>query len=90
MKLKIKRLQKLDVITIESTCLQRLEVLTSNKKGCGRNNYPYDRQRAAGRDRVDLCLWLAVYVPYSVLVMAWSGEQRDFVVELFIQMADRQ
>lgn len=35
-------------------------------------------------------LWLAVYVPYSVLAMAWSGEQRDFVVELFIQMADRQ
>lgn len=53
MELKTKRLRKLDVITIESTCLQRLEVLTSNNKGCDRNNYPYDRQRAARRDRVD-------------------------------------
>lgn len=61
-----------------------MEVLTSNNKECSKNNYPYDRQGAAGRDRVDLwggaCLRLAVYVPYSVLAMARSGEQRDFVV----------
>lgn len=70
MKLKIKRLKKLDIITIESTCLQRLEVLTSNNKGCDRNNNPYDRQREACRDRVDL--WGRVFdYPYTCHIQCW-------------------
>ena len=31
----------------------------------------------------------AMYVPFSVYTMAWSGEHRAFIVEEFIKMAGR-
>jgi hypothetical protein len=50
--------------------------------GCGRKNSPIWEKHSFGwgaRRRT------AVYVPFSVYTMAWSGEHRGFIVEEFIK-----
>ena len=47
----------------------------------------FGRGIASGGERVQWCgarRRTAVYVPFSVYTMAWSGEHRAFIVEKFI------
>ena len=60
-------------------CLSEITKLykhkTARHTGCGRKNSPIWE----GHRRT------AVYVPFSVYTMAWSGEHRSFIVEEFIR-----
>ena len=56
--------------------------------GCGRKNPRFGRAIASGGEHVQW--WgahrrTAVYVPFSVYTVAWSGEHRAFIVEEFIR-----
>jgi hypothetical protein len=64
-----------------------LHVLLKAYTGWGRKNSPIWEEHSFGwgaRRRT------AVYVPFSVYTMAWSGEHRAFIVEEFIKMSGRR
>jgi hypothetical protein len=61
--------------------------------GCGRKNSPISEGNSFGWERVQW--WgarcrTAVYVPFSVYTMAWSGEHPAFIVEEFIKNGGSQ
>ena len=69
-------------VTLFIRCLMR------DIQGAAERTPRFGRGIATGRERVQW--WgarrrTAVYVPFSVYTMAWSGEHRAFIVEEFIK-----